>query len=189
MPDFVRATTSDDNRVILYDDSTIALDQFLVYEIPIPQEFLDTRGRRHIQVTLAFDPPVRHTRIDYLGTRMSFRLNRGARLEEVVDFYRRRAADDGPVPEMPDRNNCKLKPGPNSRDMGTLQRAALVMQNNPSHDYGDIYFLVIRCERRWADEADSPQRFAVVVDLSHQAEVPLYARLQERIRLRARERA
>lgn len=186
VPDLVRAATSDDNRVIQYADATIALDRFLVYEVPIPDEFLATHGRRHIQVTLAFDPPVRHTRIDYLGTRMSFRLVRGASLDEVIEFYRRRMEIEGPVPEMLDRNNCKLTPGPNSREAGTLQRAAMVMQNKPSRDYGDTYYLVVRCERRWADEADSPQRFAAVVDLSHQAQIPLYARLQERVRLRVR---
>lgn len=189
IPDLVRAATSDDNRVILYSDATIALDQFLVYEVPIPEEFLVTRGRRHIQVTLAFDPPVRHTRIDYLGTRMSFRLVRGAALDEVVDFYRRRAKADGPVPNRPARFDCKLKPGPNDRDSGTLQRATFVMQNNASHNYGDTYYLVVRCERKWAAEVDSPQRFAVVVDLSHQAEIQLYVRLQARVRQRARARA
>jgi hypothetical protein len=106
----------------------------------------------------------------------------------VIDFYRRRAEADGPVPEMPNRYNCALKPGPNSREMGTLQRADLVMKNNPLEDYGNTYYLVVRCERRWANEVDSPQRFAVVVDLSHEAEIPLYARLQERLRLRARGR-
>jgi hypothetical protein len=187
VPDTMRAMTSD-NRVVLYADTTIALDHFFIYEVAIPEEFLVTRGRRHIRVTLAFDPPVRHTRIDYLGTRMSFRLVRGATLEEVIEFYRRRPEEDGPPPDMPNRNNCDLKPGPNSREMGTLQRAELVMKNNPLRDYGDTYYLVVRCERRWADELDSPQRFAIVVDLSHEAEILLYARLQERIRLRARAR-
>jgi hypothetical protein len=188
VPDLVRAATSDDNRVVLYADTTIALDHFFIYEVPIPEDFVVTHGRRCIRVTLAFDPPVRHTRIDYLGTRMSFRLVRGADLEEVIDFYRRRAEADGPVPEMPNRYNCALKPGPNSREMGTLQRADLVMKNNPLEDYGNTYYLVVRCERRWANEVDSPQRFAVVVDLSHEAEIPLYTRLQERLRLRARGR-
>lgn len=187
VPDLVRASTSDDSRVILFADATIELDQFLIFEVPIPEEFRVTRGRRHVQVTLAFDPPVRHTRVDYLGTRMSFRLIRGATLGEVVEFYRKRVISaEGPVPDMPSRNNCQLKPGPNSRDGSTLQRAALVMQNNPLAEYGETYYLVVRCERRWSEESDGPQRFAVVVDLSHAAEIPLYARLEGRIRLRAR---
>ena len=54
-----------------------ARDHFAVYEVPIPDVFQSEAGRRRIRVTLAFDPPVRHTRVDYAGVTMSFRLKRG----------------------------------------------------------------------------------------------------------------
>jgi len=186
VPDVTLATTSDDSRVVLYADDSIGLDRFFVYEIPVPEEFVNTAGERYIQVTLAFDPPTRHTRVDYMGTRMSFRLVRGATLDEVVEHYRRRAEDEGPIPEMPDRYNCALSPGPNFRDRGTLQRAKFTMRQNPRGDYGETYLLVVRCERRWSGDEDAPQRFAVVVELGHARVDQLYARIRDRVRVRVR---
>jgi hypothetical protein len=183
--DVRNATTSDDNRVVLYADDTIPFDYFYVYEVPVPAEFISTKGERHITVTLAFDPPTRHTRADYLGTHMSFRLVRGATLEQVKEYYRRREAADGPVPEM-DGSVCDDKPGPSIRERGTVQKATFRMVRNPKGNYGDTYYLVVRCERKWALDEEGPQRFAVVVEMRHQTDIRLYERLRERVRVRLR---
>ncbi len=184
VPDVSRAVTSNESRVVLYADDTIALDRFYVYEVPIPQEFVQAPGERYIQITLAYDPPTRHTRVDYFGTTMSYRLIRGARLNEVTEHYRRRAEAEGPVPEMPGRSNCDLIPGPAIRDRGTLQRSIFTMRQNPRPGYGDTYYLVVRCEGKWAGEEDGPQRFALVVEIGHPAVNRLYERLRERLRIR-----
>jgi hypothetical protein len=160
------------------------MTRFHVYEIPIPDEFRNTAGSRSIQVSLAFDPPTRHARMDYLGTKMSFRLLRGALLNQVVDHFKKRGADEGPVPEMASRYNCDLKPGPTIRDRGTLQRGIFAMARNPSDEYGQTYYLVVRCERKWATEEDGKQRFAVVVEMQHDNEKKLYERIRARLRVR-----
>jgi hypothetical protein len=49
--------------------------------------------------------------------------------------------------------------------------------------YGDSYYLVVRCEGGWAATFEDRQRFAVVVELTHQAEVQLYERLRARARV------
>jgi len=162
-----KAITSDDNRVVLYADSTIGLDKFYVYEIPIPTEFSTTAGKRNIQVTLAFDPPTRYTRVDYLGTRMSFRLIRGRSLESVIEHYRQRSVDDGPIPDMDSKYDCKFEPKVTIRDRGTLQKGIFTMARNPDPAYGETYYLAVRCEKKWSTENSEPQRFAVVVEMSH----------------------
>ncbi len=179
------ATTSDTNRVVLYADDTIALDRFYVYEVPIPREFAETKGLRTIRVTLAFDPPTRHTRADYLGLQMSFRLVRGKRLEDVIDFYKKRNKEvDGELPELEDRYDCSFTPGPRVRERGTLQSATFTMTRNPNDEYGETYYLVVRCERKWVADDFLKQRFAAVVELSHQVDVQLYERIRERVRIR-----
>lgn len=179
------AVSSDDNRVVLYDDNTIPFDYFYVYEVPVPPEFVTSRGRRRITVTLAFDPPTRHTRIDYLGARMSFRLVRGQTLEQVREHYRRRDADEEKFPKI-DGSLCDTQPTPTIREKGTLQKATFTMAQNPKNDYGDTYYLVVRCERKWAPDEEGPQRFALVVEMAHQADIRLYERVRERVRLRLR---
>ena len=72
--DLERAAYSDDARVVLYAEDELPVDHFAVYEIPIPDLFQSEAGRRTIRISLAYDPPVRHTRADYAGLGMSFRL-------------------------------------------------------------------------------------------------------------------
>ncbi|WP_172448442.1 S8 family peptidase [Caulobacter mirabilis] len=186
IPDLSRSIYSEDSRVVLYADSDIQPDQFLIYEVPIIDDFVSVKGDRTISVTLAFDPPTRHTRSDYLGNRMSFRLIRGASLDEVTEHFRRRVGEDEPVPEMPQRNNCALLPGPSKRDIGTLQRGTFTIKRNPSHDYGDTYYLVVRCEKRWA--AEEAQKFSLVVEIAHPNVGDLYARVAQRVQVRPRVR-
>jgi len=179
------ASTSDTNRAVLYADDTIALDRFYVYEVPIPREFSETKGSRSIHVTLAFDPPTRHTRADYLGVQMSFRLVRGKSLEEVIDFYKKRDKDvDGELPELEGRYDCSFDPKSRVRECGTLQSAIFTMRQNPAAEYGETYYLVVRCERKWIADDFLQQRFAVVVELSHQVDVQLYERIRQRVQVR-----
>ncbi len=176
-----RAAFSDDARVTLYAEDELALDHFAVYRIPIPDAFQAGNGERAIRVTLVFDPPVRHTRNDYAGLGMSFRLIRGCEPDLIFEHYRRREQAEGPFPELAPRYNCQLVPGPQAREKGTVQCATVTFKRSVE-SYGDSYFLVVRCEGGWATHVDQ-QPFAVVVELLHKAEVQLYERVQQRIRL------
>jgi len=181
----VGASTSDRNRVVLYADAEIGMDRFFVYEVPVPAEFNQTKGSREIKVTLAFDAPTRHTRAAYLGVEMSFRLVRGKTLQEVIEHYRKRSVvQDGPVPEIDPRYNCSFDSGPNTRERGTLQSACFTMRNNPAAEYGETYYLVVRCERQWLPDEFATQRFALAVQISHAAEIELYERIRERVVIR-----
>lgn len=176
-----RAAYSDDARVVLYADDELVYDYFAVYEVPIPKEYQSEKGRRAIHVTLAFDPPVRHRRKDYIGTKMSFRLVRGCTPDFIFSHYRQRSKADGPIPELPKRFDCTFDLGPQERDGGTVQTGRATFQRNIS-EYGDHYFLVVRCEAGWAANLqEQKQRFALVVELSHEAEIQLYARVRERV--------
>lgn len=180
--DLERAAYSDDARVVLYAEDRLALDHFAVYRVPIPREFQTEPGDRTIRVTLAYDPPVRHNRSDYRGVKMDFRLVRGTSSQEIFEHYRRRTEAEGPVPELPTRLLCDLQPGPQERELSTVQTAKVVFRKNISN-YGDDYYLVIRCAAAWSQDHVADQRFAVVVEVSHQAALRLYERVRQRVRL------
>ncbi len=180
MVDVLRAAYSDDHRVVLYAEDRLALNHFAVYRVPVAQEF-QSNGRRTIRVSLAFDPPVRRTRAEYIGTKMSFRLLRGCPAGEVFAHFRARTAEEGDPPEIAPRFRCNLKPGPNNRDGQTLQTATQTFVQDTG-SYGEEYYLVVRCAAGWAEEQVVDQRFAVVVELQHQPQVQLYARLRQRVR-------
>lgn len=182
--DLERAAFSDDARVTLYAEDELALDHFAVYRIPIPEAFqAGGNGERCIRVTLAFDPPVRHTRADYAGTGMSFRLVRGCDPDLIFEHYRRREQAEGPFPELAPRYNCNLVPGPQAREKGTVQCATVTFKRGVE-EYGENYYLVVRCESGWATYVDR-QQFAIVVELLHKAEVQLYERVRQQIRVQA----
>ncbi|MEQ1617706.1 MAG: S8 family peptidase [Terricaulis sp.] len=181
-PDLERAAFSDDPRVVLYADDELALDHFAIYEIPIPSEFQNEPGRRHLRVALAYDPPVRHTRADYAGLAMNFRVFRGCDPALLFEHYRRRTKDEGDFPEIEARYGCKLAPGPRAREGGPLQCAEVVYKRDVSA-YGDVYHLVVRCESGWAVDRVTHQRFAVAVEIAHERPIQLYARVRERVRV------
>ncbi|MBB4380438.1 S8 family peptidase [Bradyrhizobium sp. SBR1B] len=175
------AAYSDDHRVVLYAEDELAIDHFAIYQLPVPEPF-QSGGRRSIRVTLAFDPPVRHTRADYAGIGMNFRLVRGCDPDLIFEHFRRRTQEEGRQPDLDPRYNCALDPGPRERERGTLQSATVTFTRG-TEAYGDNYYLVVRCEGGWAASFETRQRFAVVVELTHQAEVRLYERLRARIQL------
>lgn len=180
--DAERAAFSDDARVVLYAEDDLAIDHFAVYQIPVPEPFQTEKGRRAIRVSLAYDPPVRHSRREYNGVSMGFRLIRGCDPHLIFEHFRQRAANEGPIPEMADRFNCKLVPSPTLREKSSLQTAAISFSRDVS-EYGDIYYLVVRCSSGWAGDAGQ-QSFAVAVEISHEAELQLYERLRQRARVR-----
>lgn len=181
MVDTLRAAYSDDHRVVLYAEDRLSINHFAVYRVPVPPEF-QGNGRRTIRVSLAFDPPVRRTRAEYIGTKMNFRLLRGCASTEVFSHFRSRTAEEGDPPGIPNRLKCGLEPGPSSRDSQTLQSAAKTYIQDTT-DYGNEYYLVVRCVGGWAESQEIFQNFAVVVELEHQSAIQLYARLQQRVRV------
>lgn len=180
-PNLEEAVFSDDDRVVLYAEEDLSIDHFAVYRVPIPDLFRVGNGKRTIKVTLAYDPPIRHTRTDYTGTKMSFRLIRGCPEDVIVDHFRRRDQSEGRFPELPNRYNCSFDNGPNSREKGTVQSATATFHRDIDQ-YGDTYHLVVRCEQGWYGDIGN-QAFAVVVEIAKQDEIQLYQRLRARVQV------
>lgn len=180
-PNLEKAAFSDDDRVVLYAEDSLQIDHFAIYRIPIPEPFKLGNTRRTIKVTLAYDPPIRHTRSDYTGTKMSFRLLRGCPENFIVEHFRKRTKKEGKAPELKGKFNCNLEPGPNTREKGTVQTATVTFQRD-LEKYGDVFHLVVRCEQGWFGDVGN-QVFSVVVEMAQEAELRLYERLRARVRV------
>lgn len=81
-----------------------------------------------------------------------------------------------------------MRPRPGLREGGTLQKAIFPMVQIPRDEYGDVYHLVTRCERKWAREEHAPQRYAIVAVLQQETDVNIYQQISQRIRAAARAR-
>ena len=66
----------------------------------------------------------------------------------------------------------------------TLQTASVTFKRE-TEEYGEVYYLVVRCLSHWAVDQILDQRFAVVVELEHQPEIRIYNRIRERVQVRA----
>lgn len=180
-PDLEHAMFSDDARVVLYTEDELAIDHFAVYQVPIPPAYQATAGRRSIRVTLAYDPPVRHSRRDYAGVNIGFRLIRGCDPDLIFEHYRKRAPAEGAFPDIAGRYDCKLTPSSTLREKSTLQSATVTFSRDVAA-YGDTYHLVVRCGGGWADIPR--QSFALTVEIAHEADIQLYERLRQRVQVR-----
>lgn len=182
------AMTSSDRRVTLVAQGALKLDHFRIYEIPTPTEFKKAAGEKRITVALAFDPPVRRRRQDYLGVRMDFMLIRGKTPAEISEAYSKVTDEEDPEGAFGSPFRVKIEP-PQTKGSakGTLQRGEFRFKREQK-DYGETFHLVVRASRRWAPPEIEDQKFAVAVAL--EADEPqLYARLKARLRARARARA
>ena len=181
------AMVSSDRRVTLVAEGTLELDHFRIYEVPIPAEFKKAKGHKNVTVALAYDPPVRRRRHDYLGVRMDFMLIRGKTPSEISEAYAKVASDEDPEKAFGSKFRVKIAP-PQTKGpaKGTLQRGVFQFRSE-RQDYGDTFYLVIRAARRWAPSEITDQPFAVAVSLDGD-DAQLYARLQARARPRGRAR-
>lgn len=86
-PSIARAIESQPYRAILISENTIDINGVHVYEIPIPNSFLQTGGERGIDVALAFSPRTRLGRLDYMASTMQTYLTRGLSLDEIIEVF------------------------------------------------------------------------------------------------------
>ncbi len=201
-PNAERALASTSNDVLLVTESSIALDSFQLFEIPLlPPDFLRRKGQRCISVSLAFDPPTRQTRGDsYLGLTMQFHLFRNVDASTAAGALRDWTAAPAGVAEqqletalgaIPASQKVDFDPGSNLRGKGTLQRGLKYVGNASwTYDSGPL-ILAVSCLRKWAPPELSAQRYAVVASLKHSdpaadLHAPLRATIQPRPRVRIR---
>lgn len=180
------AVDSDVNRVVMYFDGEIDPDTVVIHPIPIPDEFARGRSQRRISVALAFDPPVRRQRREYLAAEMSFDLLRNVDPSAIAERYERQGKDR--VELWEDRHRLDLKPGSTRTGKGTLQ-VRRVFPKMLRVDDGDTYYLAVKHKpAAWA--AEETQDYAVVVEIvdEERQQLDLYAEVQQRVRVRERVR-
>lgn len=188
IPATERAIASTRTRVVLMGEFTVATDTVAIHPVPIPQAFTDGRAWRTIRVALAFDPPVRRTRREYLAGEMDFDLLRATDVDEVASIYQKQ--DPGEPLRLPkNRRRLTLEPGSRAGLNSTLiirQARSTLFQE----DDGDTYFLAVTHRNRpWASDGDQTYALAVEFAEEDRVDVDLYADLRQRVAPRVRIRA
>ena len=195
-----RVLESGGNKAILVHEGVIPTDTRVVIDVPVPPEFLDSSSqrRRRFRVALAFDPPVRRSRKDYVAGRIEFDFVAGLDFAAIKQAYEQQPPrqydkdgheiDAGRV-ELPGR--VQLKPGVRALSGNTLvvRTFANVHQWNPYDPQG--FHLVVTHLSTPATglqrEAYSVQPYALAVEMIEEgaADIDLHAAVQNILDARA----
>jgi hypothetical protein len=102
--------------------------------------------------------------------------------EAIFEHFRHRTKEEGPFDKLPDSAKCPLDPSRDLRGTSTLQMSMMTMHRNVDR-YGGDYYLAVFAERRWAGDEITHQRFAVAVELEHEAQINIHLPIRVRLRV------
>lgn len=181
---------SSESAVVLHAEDTIKHDSHQFYELPLPEPFLrSSRAKREIRVSLAYSPPVRTTRLDYVATKIFFRLVKGTSLKEVQKSFNHSTQVDTETRNDDSTSNRTVSA--QLRGKGTVQASVWEFrQLSPKVKW---FVVVTRQDRPdWGEELClEEETYALVVTVTDRdnADARLYTQIQNRIQIQEQERA
>ncbi|MDA7940516.1 MAG: S8 family serine peptidase [Nitrosopumilus sp.] len=170
------ALNSNDDRVVLKYEGTIAKNTSEYFEIPIPENFVNEPGKRTVTVSLSFDPPVDKGRADYFSTRLGFHMYRNRWPDEVRDRLSKDVMMDASseAAKNIDRDEIKFNPGVEKRSKSPHQKGYRILTDKYHMRKDRPLVLVVKRTDKWKDEKHAAQRYAVCVTLEHNRSIGLY---------------
>jgi hypothetical protein len=186
-------------RVVLMYEGEIAADSVAVHRIPMPRRFLEGYTPRTIRIALAYDPPVRRQRREYIAGSMSFDLVRDITLTDLAQRYQRQPtrakSEELGIPrfDLPS-SRPTLIPGVSQFHNNTLICRSFRTSTDWDEEVLDYYVAVIHQRSSWspAQKASyTEQRYALAIEMRDEARIglDLYALVRSRLRAQVRVRA
>lgn len=185
-------------RVVLTYEGEIAADSVEIHRVPMPQRFLEGYTPRTIKVALAFDPPVRRQRREYIAGSMSVDLVRGSSLSNLTEAYCRQPtraqSEELGIPRrgLPAGRGLLL-PGTSKFSDNTLICRRFSSSTSWDEDVLDYFVIVTHQRSSWSPaqkRAYESQRYALAIEMSDEGrlEMNLYALVRARLLAQARVR-
>ena len=179
---------SEKNRVLLLYEGEISTKHYRVFEINLPNEFIEEKGKRSISVTITFNPPINHSK-NYFDVAFEAYLFKNEYSKDVASSFKKIDPDlEESIPEILKKNLIKLQPGISLRKRGVHQKGLIEYNKKPKIDKKFPLSLVVVCKKVGNVADDYKQRYAIVVSITHKANIDLYNRIrainQSRIQIR-----
>ncbi|MFJ8960549.1 S8 family peptidase [Lentzea sp. NPDC102401] len=190
LPGINRAIVSDRQCATMTYDGNMPVDTVRIHPVPVPEIFRrGSGGERYITIALAFDPPVRRQRREYLAATMQVDLYRDVSLADLEEILRKQQATDS-LDLIKDRRRPKLLPGSDSVSSATLQLRKWTAKNSFVNDDEVFYVAVTHRAATWARDnaAYKEQSYALTVTLEDRnlVQADLYQMLTQQVRVPAR---
>jgi hypothetical protein len=200
VPNADRILESGGPTAILTINAEMNTNSVVIHPVPIPYQFAEGTSRRLFRVALAFDPPVRRSRREYIAGNMSVELVRGLDEDHVARHYQiqptRAQVEANPQLRRFDLPSGKQRPSL-SPGQAALASNTLIRRDfdggtwDPDDEH---YFLVVtHTHSPWTQKQRNEypkQRYALAVQLTDEGRTHLdlhnlaRAELRTRIRLR-----
>jgi hypothetical protein len=179
---------STEYEAVLMTEDTIQNNTHQFYELPLPESFLrSNRAKRQLRVTLTSCPPVRTTRMEYIATKISFRLVKGKSLEEAQRHFKQELKKE--VKTINDSSTSNRLITSTEREKCTVQSSIWEFKQLTPKD--KWFVVVTRQDKDWGVPlCDEAENYALVVTLNDREnqESRLYTQIQARIREQAQAR-
>jgi hypothetical protein len=188
VPDLDRALYCTDRRATLYFAGEIAIDAVLLFDIPVPTELSDSKGRKRITVTVAYDPPVSALeQVRPAGINLTWKVAKAniadsVIMAELVAAAEQELAGTSDGEASPKKTKKVFEAGMLPRRIqqrGTVQKNIFEWTHKVS---GDTWRLALTAKATRAVHANDKQRFAIAVTIEHTAEpIAVYQAIRARI--------
>lgn len=181
-PNIAQAVSSEFNHVQLFAENRIHIDGVHFYIIDVPRIFFLEAGEKEISVTIVYNPKIRRRRIDYMGTKLEFKLFKNTKIDDIKNSRTLFQEEEDGTETF---KTIILNPPNSIRSNGIHQKGFIKWINTPSSiDPSFPLILGVYCKGRWmkyADNEDYLQDYSVVFSLRHHSLNNLYDLVKERI--------
>ncbi len=187
--DVSRVLASLDNDACLVASDRVEEDCWHIYPIPVPEAFSAGTGHRGISVALAYDPPVRSSRKEYLSRTMWVEVMKGLTLDEV-EGWRTPYSGDGKPPNFSQSKLLSMWPNKTALYWSTLQVRRKRWRRFPGLPTADgegrpVLHVLVGCQGRFSHGEDPRQAYGLAVRFWHEdANVKIYQELRANVRAR-----
>ncbi|AWG52260.1 S8 family serine peptidase [Mycobacteroides abscessus subsp. abscessus] len=190
---------SGSETVIFVYEGEIKTNSHTVLEIPIPVEFATGISHREFSVALAFDPPARRSRRDYIAGRMQFDFHQKLTLQQISEIYAEQPSEaeaeaNPALTKYKKPTPVNLRPASQDTLAGTvIHRRYEKQEGGWSPDDAGYYLVITHEHSPWTKNQKKSypdQDFAVAVRIRafDRSDIDLYALAQARLQARARAR-
>lgn len=199
-PNAAAVAESTSERAICVLEGEMATNSYQLIRLPIPEQFLSGYWDREIRVALAYDPPVRRSRRDYIAGHITFQLVRNHSIDDLRSRFQKQPTVEErksglPYFERPGgRNQLSLVPTVSRLSSDTLICRSVRSPGSWDVNDSDFFLVLDHTQSQWSTSQRAKyasQPYAIAVQLiSHAANtLDLHALADAELRAQARQQA
>lgn len=194
LPNYERSINSYNNRVLLYDESSIKIDNFKIYTINLPDIFFNTKGNKKIIITLTYNPETRKTRLEYFSNKMKCYLYHSIDSKIIFEKMRKKEKNNKKYKNDNEKINDNITNNIDNYEIKINDKTKISNGCNQKYviEYTDrrknipsspIHILLVN-ENKWLKDIEFEQDYCISIIFEHQEEIDLYnqIKLQNRVR-------